>query len=350
MLDEAGMPGKLEAFLAHAEPGRTATCDTYEAMTGGYSRSMARAVVDWDDGTTETLVLRGDPPADQALLNTDRDQEWELLDELSRIGSVPMPRARYYDPTGSALGTKCIVLEFCSGPSLQSVIQELGEGNFGEHPGRFVDAMAAVHAVPIAQLPESLQPQADWSSYMDTRIAEWAEAEGLLAESNPIMRYVGAWLDAHRPPPMPMALVHGDFQPANILVGDEGYEIIDWEYAHVGDPREDLGWYVNYGIASPPSLYTPDPGAFLARYRELTGASELLVNEVTVGYFATIAAVRVFSGLLLAASAMGRGENSGVMTTYNINASTVGHGNFLGACSMLGDALDGLRTQAEAIS
>ena len=350
MLDEAGMPGKLEAFLSMSEPERSATCRAYEAMTGGYSRAMAKADIEWDDGSTETLVLRGDPPADQALLHTDRDAEWALLDSLTSHGAVPMPAARYYDRTGEHLGTKCIVLDFCTGPSLQSLLEEAAEGDFGDHPDLFVEAMAKIHASPTSDLPEVVERPTDWSAYMDLRNAEWAEAEGLLAEANPVMRYVGAWLDAHRPPPMSMVLVHGDFQPANILVDDKGYEVIDWEYSHIGDPREDLGWYVNYGIASPPSLYSPDPEAFLAKYRELTGYSELHVNQATVGYFATVAAVRVFSGLLLAASAMSRGENAGVMTTYNINAASTGHTNFLGVCAMLGDTLDELAAQAEALA
>lgn len=350
MRDEAGMPERLEAFLSSSEPGRSATCRSYEAMTGGYSRAMARADIEWDDGSTETLVLRGDPPADQALLHTDRDTEWALLDSLTTIGTVPMPAARYYDGTGEHLGTKCIVLDFCTGPSLQSLIEAAGEGNFGDHPDRFVEAMAKVHATPIDGLPAAVDRPTDWSTYMNRRNAEWAEADGLLADANPVMRYVGAWLDAHRPPPLPLVLVHGDFQPANILVDNDGYEVIDWEYTHIGDPREDLGWYVNYGMASPPSLYSPDPEGFLAKYRELTGYSELHINQATVGYFATVSAVRVFSGLLLAASAMAQGENTGVMTTYNINAATNGHTNFLGVCAMLGDTLDELTAQAEALA
>ena len=77
---------------------------------------------------------------------------------------------------------------------------------------------------------------------------------------------------------------------------DDGYQIIDWEFSHIGDPREDLGYYMNYGIAFPPSLYSPDPEAFLGKYRELTGYSELHVNQATVGYFATVAAVHIFAG------------------------------------------------------
>ena len=164
MLDEAGMPGKLEAFLAMSEAGRTATCRSYEAMSGGYSRAMARAEVEWDDGTSETLVLRGDPPPEQALLHTDRDSEWALLASLSEHGDVPMPAARYYDATGQHLGTKCIVLEFCTGPSLQSVIEQAGDGNLGDHPSSFVAAMAQIHTAPVEALAEAIERPLNWSA------------------------------------------------------------------------------------------------------------------------------------------------------------------------------------------
>jgi aminoglycoside phosphotransferase (APT) family kinase protein len=208
--------------------------------------------------------------------------------------------------------------------------------------------MATVHAAPVESLAQQVERPANWSAYMDARNAAWAEAEISLTESNPLMRYIGAWLDAHRPPPLPLVLTHGDFQPSNILVGDDGYQIIDWEFSHIGDPREDLGYYMNYGIAFPPSLYSPDPEAFLAKYRELTGYSELHVNQATVGYFATVAAVHIFAGFLAGGDAMGRGENTGVMTTFNLNSAVYGHSNFLTVCDMLGGPLDELAALAEA--
>ena len=43
---------------------------------------------------------------------------------------------------------------------------------------------------------------------------------------------------------MPLALVHGDCQPSNVLVADGADPlVIDWEFAHIGDPREDIGYY-----------------------------------------------------------------------------------------------------------
>jgi len=40
-------------------------------------------------------------------------------------------------------------------------------------------------------------------------------------------------------------LVHGDFGPNNMLLNPETFEVtalLDWEWAHIGDPIEDLAW------------------------------------------------------------------------------------------------------------
>jgi aminoglycoside phosphotransferase (APT) family kinase protein len=359
MHDLDAMPTNLAAFLASVRPDATATVRSYALMTGGYSRIMARAEVDWSDGTTQTMVLRGDPPPDKTMLVTDRDLEWGVLRALSSVETIPMPAALHYDSTGAFLGTKAIVLEFCSGPSLQAQLNELvGAGVALDDPrvlairDAFVDTMARVPQVELSAVSSALTPPTDWGSYLGSLNRAWADNERQLLDSNPTMRYLAAWLDAHRPPPMGLALQHGDMQPANILVdpSDGGHRVIDWEYAHIGDPREDLGWYVVYSSASGPDLFSVDPEAFLARYRERTGASELEVNQATVGYFSIVSAVKVFSGIVQAMSAMGAGANSGIMTTYNINAATIGHRNFMAAASALAEPLDALRALHEQMA
>jgi aminoglycoside phosphotransferase (APT) family kinase protein len=352
MHDLDTMPARLEAFLASVQPGRTAKVRSYALMTGGYSRVMAKAEVDWADGVTQILVLRGDPPPEKTMLVTDRDAEWAVLQCLSSNAQIPMPAALHYDGTGEHLGTKAIVLEFCAGPSLQAHLNTLlAQGLPPNDPqmmacrDAFVDTLAGVPQVDVASLPSSLERPTDWDTYMGTVNRAWADTERRLVESNPTMRYLAAWLDAHRPPPMPLVLQHGDLQPANILLepSDGSHRLIDWEYAHIGDPREDIGWYVTYSSAAPPGLYAADPEGFLARYRERTGTSELHINQATVGYFSVVSAVKVFGQLVEAMSAMGQGLTGGVMTTYNINAATIGHQNFIGACAALAEPIDALR-------
>jgi aminoglycoside phosphotransferase (APT) family kinase protein len=336
MHDLAATPERLARFLSDHEAGRHATVVGYVAMVGGYSRVMARADVEWSDGTREALVLRGDPPPGRALIETYRDTELELLAALSASGEVPMPALRHYDATGERLGTKCIVLEFVDGRSLQATLDAVPVGEHRDLRRGLVDTMARIHSIDLDERSLPLPRPTDWSDYLGGLIDRFRQADRDYAESVPFLRYVGAWLDAHRPPALPLRVVHGDFQAANIMVDATGELLmIDWELAHIGDPREDLGYYNVYSSASGPNqnLFLADPEGFLARYRERTGFSEEAVNMATMVYFSALAAIALYARMLAATAALARGTNAGLMTTYNINALTIGHGNFIAGCS-----------------
>jgi aminoglycoside phosphotransferase (APT) family kinase protein len=341
------MPGRVEAFLAALDPARSATVREYELIVGGWSRVMAKATIAWDDGSEEVVVLRGDPPAGESLLDTDRDAEWALLATIAEQAGVAIPALRGYDATGEHLGTKCIVMDFCPGSTLQRLITEAED--LTPFAGPFVDTLAAVHTVEPDVLPAAMAKPTDWDGYIDENIAAWAAAERALPISIPAMHYVGAWLAANRPPPVPLTLVHGDFQPSNILVADDGaYSVVDWEVAHVGDPREDLGAYLSYGETVPPSLYYHDPEAFLARYRERTGLSELQVNATTVGWFSVLAMLNLLGRIMQGVGAMAVGFASGTVLMYTINAVTSGMGKNLRRCAALTEPMAELRAAIDA--
>lgn len=338
MHDEQAMPARLAAYLGEVDAdGRTATVVAYRPIVGGYSRLMARADVEWSDGSSEALILRGDPPPGKAMMDTDRDLEWALLRALH--GAVRMPAPRHYDDDGSRLGTKCIVLDCVDGPSLQAVLMAVpapadGGPDHGRHGDDLVDTMAALHAVDTSVVDGVLERPADWDGYLAGLIDRFRQADAGHVEAMPMLRYVAAWLDAHRPPPLPLTLVHSDFQTSNIVVDrDGGHHLVDWELTHIGDPREDLGYYNVYSSALGPNLFAADPDGFLARYRQQTGFSEEAVNLETMAYFSSLAAITVYAQILAGAAAMANGVNSGLMTTYTINALTVGHANFMAACT-----------------
>jgi aminoglycoside phosphotransferase (APT) family kinase protein len=336
MHDVSVMPERLAAFLSIRDGARTASVEHYEPLVGGYSRLMARARITWSDGAVDTLVLRGDPPPGRAMIETDRDLEWALLARLGELDAVPMPAAHHYDDTGEHLATKCIVLEHVEGVSLQALLtRDTDSAEHARHMRDLVDTLATVHAVEPEQVAGVIDAPPDWDTYMGGLIDRFRQAEAAHVEANPFLRYVAAWLDAHRPPPLPLRLVHSDFQASNVMVDAGGrHLLIDWELAHIGDPREDLGYYNVYSSSSGPNLFLADPEGFLARYRERTGFGEDAVNMQTMAYFSSLAAITVYSQILRGAGAMALGQNGGLMTTYTINALTVGHGNFLAGCAL----------------
>jgi aminoglycoside phosphotransferase (APT) family kinase protein len=333
MRDMESVAAGLGRILAEQASARQVVSIECQPLTGGYSRVMTRATVTWEGGSREDLILRGDPDGSVIVYDTNRLVEWNLLRQLTSIGSIQMPPALYYDD-GTHLGTKTIVLGCCPGPSLQSITCSEG-ADLPKLAEEVVDAMVAVHRTELDALAPALVPPASWDAYLADLSSQWARAERSHPESMPVLRYLSAWLAAHRPPAMAFTLVHGDFQPSNILV-HSGLQVIDWEYAHIGDPREDLGWFNLYSASSgAPNLYGLDPEAFLDRYRSATGATPAQVNQATAGYFSVLAATRVYLDILRSAGSMAVGTAHGVMLTYSLNACALGNANWLNTCRAL---------------
>ena len=138
---------------------------------------------------------------------------------------------------------------------------------------RLCDLMADVASVRPDQV--GIACPASWDVYIDAKLAAWRAVADDHVEALPVIRYLVAWMDTHRPPPAPFRLVHGDLQAANVLVTpDDTWHLIDWEFARIGDPREDLGYYNAYSGAVPPNLLDDDLDGFLAQFRARTGLDE----------------------------------------------------------------------------
>ncbi len=196
------MPGRLEAFLAEAEPDATdIAVSGYTPIAGGYSRMMARFEVKWKrDGQTEIreFVLRGDPPADRERFHTDRRVEWELLASLTSDGGVVVPAARYFCD-GAHLGTPSIVMDFLPSSSLLSHLH--GRDDLSAENARLAEVIAAVHRTVPELMPASLERPADYDSYLADIIGRWAAMERAHAESDPFLRYVvRGWMRIDRRP------------------------------------------------------------------------------------------------------------------------------------------------------
>ncbi len=323
---------RFERFLAAVEPDRAGQVIACEAITGSYSRISARARVRWSGGEEETFILRGDPPPGSGVFASDRDAEWELLAALPAATSVATPVARWYDQSGEYLGSKAIVMDCAAAVSLQDEMARAGDA--GRLADLFVDTFAAVHTTPLDRLPARMPHPPDWSGYLDGVLDHYDRMGQQYPSSGPVLRYISWWARAHQPPPVPLALVHGDCQPSNVLVGPAGPPlVIDWEFAHVGDPREDLGYYTQ--IPLQPNVYWADPERFLGRYRAATGLTEEQVNPQAVDYFLIIGMAALLEQLLAAAAAIGSAERPGILAPYLINAISHQHDMFLAICDRL---------------
>jgi aminoglycoside phosphotransferase (APT) family kinase protein len=307
----------LQRFLDHVEHDRRPTVTSFRPISGGYSRLSALASVRWADETEETFVLRADPPPDTGVFESDRDEEFRLLRALHGRLAVNTPNVRWYDATGEYLAEKSLIVDFFPGRPLPEVVTAEGIPAATEI---FVDTIAKIHSGPLDAMPADLPRPTDPDAYVEGLVDMLGRLDREVSDSNPFVHYAAAQLRAHRPPSMPLTIVHGDCQPANILVPDSGDVLmIDWEFGRIGDPREDLGYYSHLPV--PPNLYEADPEGFLARYREKTGATEEQVNPETVSYFYILGMARLLAQMFAGADALALGRPRGVMATYMMNGT-----------------------------
>jgi aminoglycoside phosphotransferase (APT) family kinase protein len=316
----------FQALLDALEPDAGGTVISCTPMPGGYSRTTVRCAVRWADGTTEEFMLRGDPPQEAGVFDSDRDSEWLLLCELVKSPTFDIPRPRWYDSTGEYLGTKCIVSDAVPSTSMQAFL-ETGP-DLEKARTDFIDILVTVHGMSLDVLSDAISRPESWPAHIDRLMGVYDEILDEGVESNPVLRYIRRKMRANRPPEIPLTLVHGDYQPGNILFSaTQTPVLIDWEFGHIGDPRQDLGYY--FQIPMPPHLYHPDPETFLEMYRERTGLSREQVNPLVVEYFMLLGMIHLLRQMLIGTEDVTAGRHRGIMGTYLVIAITHFYNLFL---------------------
>jgi aminoglycoside phosphotransferase (APT) family kinase protein len=156
------------------------------------------------------------------------EQEFQVLEAALEAG-VKVPRPVAY--LGELGGREAFAMEFVEGETIgRRIVRD-------PPPGLDVDLaeeLAKIHAIPHDRLPflRSGDVLERFEHELDT-----------VGEPHPAIEYGLWWLREHRPEPLPDVVSHGDFRVGNIVVSERGLEyLLDWEFAHLADPREDVSW------------------------------------------------------------------------------------------------------------
>jgi aminoglycoside phosphotransferase (APT) family kinase protein len=347
MVDLVDVGRRLQALLESHE-GAPVRVDDLSLLTGGYSL-VTVAFTATVGGHSQRYVLRINPPGDAALSRTDRVAEGELLGTLTSAGTVPIPALRWSDLTGSVLGAPALISDYVDGPQLLSRLRGVSEDEQRHLALGLAETIAVVHVHGAA--PATMERPPSWNAYIDSFIASWRALEAGYPEHNPFIRWVAAWLDAHRPVPAPLTLVHGEFQTANVMLDGAGkMQVIDWEYAHIGDPRIDLGWIQSVAAFAPPDPIALDPVGFCRRYCEVSGLGGDVVNPITIAWFAVAAGFKAFGGLLDGMSALAAGSNHLLTSAYLVSAVPFGHRLWRQSIEGLQAAMTSIESEMEVVS
>ena len=165
----------------------------------------------------------------------------------ARIAGVPV--AEIYDYGEGPLGHAYLLMERLDGETIPRRLLR-DEAYAAVRPRlarRLGEVLAQIHQVDPGSVPGL--PRVD-------ALGQVTELYQAFAEPRPALEIGLRWLAGHRPAPAGDALVHGDFRTGNLMVGQDGlHGVLDWELAHRGDPRQDLGWLCTkawrFGSASP---------------------------------------------------------------------------------------------------
>jgi aminoglycoside phosphotransferase (APT) family kinase protein len=194
------------------------------------------------DAVTVPAILRCDRrgAAPGGAMRVDRPDERRVL-ELVHDRGVPVPAVLAGGDRESALGMTWLLMERLEGETIARKL--LRDDAFASArplvTGQCARALAGIHTVTAAEAV-FLGPPRD----AESMLREQLDLLDMLGEPSPAFEFGVRWLLGHLPPPVEPALVHGDFRTGNLMIGPDGLRgVLDWELAHVGDPREDLGWF-----------------------------------------------------------------------------------------------------------
>ncbi|HCU99819.1 MAG TPA: hypothetical protein DGL25_01355, partial [Dehalococcoidia bacterium] len=304
------MEAQLEQFIQQERPNtKSVRIENFQMLAGGYSQETysADAIIENANGReTLPLIIRRDPPPEIDILPTNRRLEYLITQRVGEQTTIPVPTAHFLDEKGATLERPSMVIQRLSGSAdLTPLFQPGNEDEAEAVATEFCERLAELHATSL----DTLDPEGEfrdargvgidsssWESYMTSSIEFFMQSYQQIAfDPLPVFYDMYASLPNRLPQPVPLAMCHGDYQPSNFLYEDGHITgVIDWEAAHVGDPREDIGWlYQLSGITGfDLAGSVKADGGFLQHYSKLSGIPVTLED---VGFF------MVFSSAALAA-------------------------------------------------
>lgn len=224
------------------------------------------------------------------------EEEYEVLRATYEAG-VRVPRV--YGFISDLDGRQALVMERLPGESIgrKIVMDPQIESARSALPAQMAEQLAKIHEVHVQKLLFLPGSADSGAQYMIESLRRDLNA---IEEPHPVIELGLLWLQEHLPPSRGAVLVHGDFRVGNLLVTEQGLVgVLDWEFAHLGDPVEDLGWPLvrawRFGndICRLGGIGDLDP--FLERYNELTDR-HVTVEEVS--YWEVLGNVRWSIGCL----------------------------------------------------
>jgi aminoglycoside phosphotransferase (APT) family kinase protein len=241
----ATLQKQLEIFLS-AETNCTARVEKAWPLAGGASRETWAIDLLIEGGSAAgryPLVLRLDTASTMHADALSRAHEFRLL-QVAYEGGVWCPRPRWLCTDTFVLGAPFFLMDRVEGEAIGTKVVRRPELAAARAllPAQMAQQLALIHTLPWQDLNFLPRP-APGVTPAQHIINGLRRVLHQLQANSPGLTAALRWLERNQPPAAPHTLLHSDFRLGNLIVNQHGLAaVIDWEFAHLGDPLEDLAW------------------------------------------------------------------------------------------------------------
>jgi aminoglycoside phosphotransferase (APT) family kinase protein len=233
-------------------------------LTGGAGRTTWAFDAFTQSGSQALILRTGTSEDGRASMELEA-----TVQTLAAAAGVPVPVVVVADDSVGILETPYLICSAVKGETIPRRIQRgLDDGGRQRLLVQCADALAAIHRTDISTGIELAQ---------EDQLARWRTALDVMGDTTATFEYAFRWLEAHRPEPSPIRLVHGDFRMGNLIVDNSTLAaVLDWELVHAGEIYEDLGWFCTraWRFGAPEQLGAAGLGSvarFLSHYERSAG-------------------------------------------------------------------------------
>jgi aminoglycoside phosphotransferase (APT) family kinase protein len=279
---------RLRAAVTRLLPG-VQSISALCRLSGGANQETWSFICAGHDGEQKLILRRSAPgyvrPARVLGLNTEA-----ALIELARQGGVPAPKVLGVLRDDDGLGEGFLMWRVQGETIPRKLLRDAAYAGVRSRLAyELGKILARIHSIDVLRLPSlrTLTAAAE--------LDELFEAYRSDGQLRPVFEVAFRWLRAQcPPPPVEPCLVHGDFRTGNLMITPEGVSaVLDWELAHKGDPRNDLGWITvnswRFGVIDNPVGGFGSRADLIRGYREAGGA---LVTEDEIKFWETLGTLR----------------------------------------------------------
>lgn len=237
------LKGSLERFISE-QTGASVTITDAKPLAGGASRD-SWAISLTINGQPEKLVLRRDLPTQMNEDALTRAEEFTLMSTAYDAG-VKVARMRWHCDDPAVLGLPFFLMDFVDGVSIGRKVIQMPELAAAREalPEQMAEQLAIIHTInPDAERLAFLARPSEGRSPAADVVAQTYGVLDELGVHNAAFEFALRWAERHAPDAADVCFVHGDFRIGNLLVDENGLAaVIDWEFGHVGDPVEEIGY------------------------------------------------------------------------------------------------------------